>query len=83
MAVPSLTVSGNKVTITTSEGDTLRQSLQAGASNPLDPLTLAQALTWIDSNATDLNSARIALKQLTKLVFILRADLQREKARHR
>jgi hypothetical protein len=83
MAPQNVTVSGNQVSVTTSEGDALRQSQQAGTSNPLDTLTLAQALTWIDANVTDLNSARLALKQLAKLLFILRADVQREKSRHR
>jgi hypothetical protein len=83
MAAQKVTVSGNQVSITTSEGDALRQSQQTGASNPLETLSLAQALTWIDANVTDLNSARLALKQLAKLLFVLRADLQREKSRHR
>ncbi len=75
----NVSVNGNRVAITTSEGDALRQSQQTAQTtgNPLDNLTLAQALTWIDSNVTDLNSARTALKHLATLVFVLRAEAQR------
>jgi len=75
----NVSINGNRVTITTAEGDTLRQSKQTAqtAGNPLDRLTLAQALSWIDGNVNDLTSARTALKHLAKLVFVLRAEAQR------
>jgi hypothetical protein len=39
-------------------------------TNPLDNLTVAQALAWIDANVTDLASARTALKQVVKVLGI-------------
>ena len=75
----NVTINGNRISVTTTEGDALRQSQQTAqtAGNPLDNLTLAQALTWIDGNVNDVTSARSALKHLAKLVFVLRAEAQR------
>jgi hypothetical protein len=67
-----------KVTITTTQGDKLRADQAAAASNPLNNLTLAQALTWIDSNLTDLASAKVALKQIVKALFMLQREVERE-----
>jgi hypothetical protein len=75
----NVTINGNRATITTSEGDALRQSQQAAASNPIDGLTLAEALAWIDTNVVDLPSARAALKQLAKILFVVRAQAQRDR----
>lgn len=69
-----VTVVNGKVIVKTPEGDRLRQDQGSAVNNPLDTLTLAQALTWIDNNVADLASARTALKQLAKLVFVLRAE---------
>ncbi len=77
----NVTTNGNRVTITTSESDSLRQAQQAAATNPIDNLTLADALNWIDSNVVDLPSARAALKQIVKVLLILRAQVQRDRLR--
>jgi hypothetical protein len=77
----NVTTNGNRVTITTTEGDALRQTQQAAVSNPIDSLTLADALAWIDANVVDLPSARAALKQLAKTMFVLRAQVQRDRLR--
>ena len=77
--MPTINVNGNSVTASTPEGDAFRQTQAAAANNPLDALTLAQALAWIDGNVTDLQSARTALKHLTKLIFLQRADIARRR----
>jgi len=69
-----VSANGNSVTISTAAGDAFRQTQSAAANNPLDSLTLSQALTFIDTNVTDLNSARQVLKHLTKLIFLQRAE---------
>jgi hypothetical protein len=76
----NVSVSGQNVTVTTAQGDALRQARTAVGSNPIDNLTMAQALAWVDANVTDLPSARNALKHLVKLILILRADLERTKS---
>ncbi len=76
----NVSVSGQLVTVTTSEGNALRQARTAAGANPLDNLTMVQALAWIDANVTDLPSARNALKHLVKLILILRNDLDRTKS---
>jgi hypothetical protein len=68
-----VSVVNGKVVVKTPEGERLRQDESAAVNNPLESLTLSQALTWIDSNVNDLASARAALKHLAKLVFIVRA----------
>jgi hypothetical protein len=75
----NVTVNGSRVSITTTEGETLRQAQQTAQTtgNPLDSLTLAQALAWIDTNVADLASARAALKHLAKLLFVMRAEVHR------
>jgi hypothetical protein len=67
-----VTVEKSKVVIKTPQGDQLRQDKLAAANNPLDGLTLTQALTWVDANVSDLASARSALKQIVKLIFVQR-----------
>jgi hypothetical protein len=67
-------VVNGQVVVKTPEGDRLRQDQAAAVNNPLESLTLAQALTWVDANVNDLASARTALKHLARLVFILRAQ---------
>jgi hypothetical protein len=73
----NVTRTGNQVSVTSTEGDAFRQTQTAANNNPLNGLTLAQALTYIDNNVTDLASARTALKHLTRLVFLLRAEYER------
>ncbi len=68
----------NKVTITTPQGDALRTDQAAAGSNPLDKITLAQALTWVDANVTDLASAKVALKQIVKALFMLKREVERK-----
>ena len=41
-------------------------------ASTLATMTYAQAAAWIDSNVTDLASARTALKQLARMVLALR-----------
>ncbi len=67
-----------KVTITTPAGDALRADQAAAASNPFDGITLAQALTWVDNNVTDLASAKVALKQIVKALFMLKREVERK-----
>lgn len=76
----NVSISGQNVTVSTVQGDTLRQARTAAGTNPLDGLTMVQALAFIDANVTDLPSARNALKHLVKLILILRADLERTKS---
>jgi hypothetical protein len=77
----SLTVAqnGDRVSVTSFKGDALRQAKNAAGNNPLDGLTLAQALAYIDANVVDLLSARIALKNLAQIVFVMQAEREREK----
>ena len=74
-----VTVDGSHVSITTTEGETLREAqlTAQAAGNPLDSLTLADALLWIDTNVADLASAIDALKHLAKLLFVLHAEVHR------
>jgi hypothetical protein len=67
---PKTTVNGNRVTITTQEGDDVRLAQTQAGTNPINSLTLTQALAYLQSNVTDLPSARVYLAHLTKLVFI-------------
>jgi hypothetical protein len=76
---PIVAVNGKQVTVSTHEGTALRQAQIAAAGNPLDGLTLPQALTWIDSNVSDLASARTTLKHLVKLIFVIKAEANRSK----
>lgn len=39
------------------------------SSNPLSNITLVQAEAWIESNVTDLASAKVAMKKLVKLIL--------------
>lgn len=55
---------------TTPEGDAIRQAQTDAGTNPIDSLTLAQALTYLSTNVTDLPTAKTYIGQLTKLVFI-------------
>lgn len=64
----------------TPKGDALRTAKTQAGTNPLDGLTVTQALTWIDSNVTDLPSARTALKQMVKTLFILDRRVDRLEA---
>jgi hypothetical protein len=71
------TVNGNQVNITTPTGDAYRQAKADAGVNPIENLTLAQALTFLQSNVTDLPSAKVYLGHLTKLVFELGAQFKR------
>lgn len=57
------------------EGDARRQTEQQAGANPLDNLTLAQALAWIDANVTNLASVIVALKHIVRYLFVLRRRL--------
>ena len=48
----TISLNGNNVSVSTPEGDAFRQTQAAATNNPLDNLTLSQALTWIDTNVT-------------------------------
>ncbi len=66
------------IQISTSQGNAARQAKADAGTNPVDGLTLAQALTYLQNNVTDLASAKVYLAHLTKLVFVLRADVARK-----
>ncbi len=68
------------VTISTPKGDAVRAAQTQAGANPLNGLTVTQALAWIDSNVTDLASARTALKQIVKVVFIQERRIDRLEA---
>lgn len=57
------------VTVTTTQGDAQRLATTQAGANPLNGITLAQALTWIDNNVNDLATARTAMKHMTKHIF--------------
>jgi hypothetical protein len=67
------------IQISTPEGNVLRQAKADAGTNPVDALTLAQVLTYLQNNVTDINSAKAYLAQLTKILFVLRADVRRKK----
>jgi hypothetical protein len=75
----NVTVNGSQVSITTTAGDAKRQTTTDAGASPLDNLTLAQALAWIDTNVNNLADAKAAFRHLTKLVFVLRAELRRQR----
>jgi hypothetical protein len=76
-----IAVNGQRVAVTTNEGDALRQAKAAAGNNPLDGLTLKQALDHIDAEVKDLASARTALKNLARLIFVMRAESERGQKR--
>lgn len=69
-----------RITIETEEGKKLRadQVTIAAAGEALSRLTLAEALTWVETNVTDLASARNALKEIVKALFVLRGKVRRK-----
>src|SRR2546423_690269 len=75
----TVTRNGDVISVTSAKGETLRQTQIAARNNPLDGLTLDQALTYIDANVVDLASARTALKHLARIVFVIQAEREREK----
>lgn len=70
---------GDRIRVSTPAGAALRDG-KADSSTPLDALTVKQALNWLDTNVTDLASARTALKHLTRLIFTLRAERDRKES---
>ncbi len=66
------------IQITTPAGEAARKAKTDAGTNPIDNLTLAQALTYLQNNVTDLPSAKMYLAHLTKLVFVLRANSARK-----
>lgn len=68
------------IQITTNKGNAVRTAQTQAGANPLDNLTVTQALAWIDANVTDLASARTALKQMVKVVFIQERRIARLEA---
>jgi hypothetical protein len=81
MSETNVTINGNRVTISSADGDALRHSQRAATENPLYGATLTEALAWIDNAVVDLAGARIALKQLAGMLFVLRAQAQRDSQR--
>lgn len=75
----AVTQNGKKVKVTTSAGDTYRTYKTQAGANPLEGLTVTQAVNWIDSNVTDLPSAKVALKHIIKALFVLKAEINRLK----
>jgi hypothetical protein len=75
----NVTVNGSQVSVTTTAGDAKRQATTDAGTSPLDNLTLAQVLAWIDANVNNLADARAAFKHLAKLIFVLRAELRRQR----
>lgn len=68
------------LTYTNPKGDAVRTAQTQAGSNPLAGLTVTQALAWIDNNVTDLATARTALKQMAKVLFILDRRVDRLEA---
>lgn len=58
------------LTVTTNAGDAVRAAQTQAGANPLENLTVTQALAWIDANVTDLASARTGMKHIVKYLFI-------------
>lgn len=54
----------------TPKGDALRTAKTQAGANPIDNITLQQALTYLNANVTDLASAKTYLRELTKKVFV-------------
>lgn len=77
----SVTVNGNKVKISTPEGEAARADTLAASGGVFDTFTYQQVDQWIETNVTSLATAKTALKQLAKLVFINHAEIVRLKAR--
>lgn len=75
----AVTQNGKKVKVTSGPGDEYRTAKAQAGINPLDGLTVAQALSWVDSNVTDLPSAKVAMKHIIKALFVLRAEVKRLK----
>jgi hypothetical protein len=67
-----------RITVTTPQGNALRADQVAAADNPLQGLTLAQALAWIDANPTDPASTQKVLKNILKSLFTLQREIERK-----
>jgi hypothetical protein len=69
-----------RITIETEAGKKLRadQVTATTVGEPLKRLTLAEALTWVETNVTDLASARNALKEIAKVLFLLQGEVRRK-----
>lgn len=68
------------VTFSTAKGDALRTAKTQAGANPIDGLTVQQALTYLQNNVTDLASAKTYMRELTKVVFIQERRLDRIEA---
>lgn len=68
------------IQITSTQGDAVRTAQTQAGANPLDGLTVTQALAWIDANVTDLATAKTALKQMVKVIFIQERRIDRIEA---
>ena len=68
------------IQITTNTGDSIRTAQTQAGANPLDNLTVTQALAWIDANVTDLASARTGMKHMVKYLFIQKRRIDRLEA---
>jgi hypothetical protein len=67
-----------RITIKTPQGDAFRADQAVAADNPLQGLTLAQALAWIEANPADPVSLQEALKQVLKSLFMLQREIERK-----
>lgn len=68
------------IQITTNTGNAIRTAQSQAGANPLDGLTVTQALAWIDANVTDLASARTGMKHMVKYLFIQKRRIDRLEA---
>jgi len=68
------------IQITTNTGDAIRTAQTQAGANPLENLTVTQALAWIDANVTDLASARTGMKHMVKYLFIQKRRIDRLEA---
>lgn len=68
------------IQITTTSGDAVRAAQTQAGANPLENLTVTQALAWIDANVTDLASARTGMKHIVKYLFIQKRRIDRLEA---
>lgn len=68
------------IQLSTNTGDAVRAAQTQAGANPLDNLTVTQALAWIDANVTDLASARTGMKHMVKYLFIQKRRIDRLEA---
>lgn len=67
--------------ISSATGDEIRAAEQQAGANPIAGMTLTQALAWIDANVTNLATAIVALKHVTRYLFVVERRLDEIEAR--